>query len=127
MSGEVWSSEQLAAIEAAQEVHFATRRRDGSTRTPRIIWVVTSGGRVFIRSAYGPGADWYRWLLATHSARLDVRQLSYDVSVVEITSEVDNAAVDAAYHDKYGRGYPAIVKDMVKGGPRETTLELLPA
>ena len=51
-----WNVQQAQQLTAPQEVGVATRRRDGSVRTPRVIWIVRSGDRVFIRSTNGRGA-----------------------------------------------------------------------
>ncbi len=64
-----WSSQALRTLASAEEVHLATRRADGTLRSPRIIWVVTDGQRVFIRSTNGPGAAWYRAATATSVLR----------------------------------------------------------
>ena len=120
-----WEPATHAALTAPEEVQISTRRKDGSLRRPRIIWVVPVGERVFIRSTNGRGADWFRWALATGGGRLAVGGSAYDVELRE-AAEDDLDAVDAAYRAKYGR-YASIVDHLVGDGPRAATLEVLPA
>lgn len=69
----------MTALTAPEEVHLATARRDGSHRSPRLIWDVALGDRVFIRSTNGRGADWFRWAIATRRGQLDAGRAAYDV------------------------------------------------
>jgi hypothetical protein len=52
-----WTTRAAQSLTAPEEVQVATRRRDGTLRRPRTIWVVGNGDRVFIRSTNGRGAD----------------------------------------------------------------------
>ncbi len=120
-----WDTAIATALTAPEEVHLATVRRDGSPRSPRIIWDVAVGDRVFIRSTNGRGADWFRWGIATGRGRLEAGRTAYDVILVE-ADEDDLASVDAAYRSKYRR-YASIVDHLLTAGPRAATLEVLPA
>ncbi len=119
-----WDTEIAQALTAPDEVRLATVRRDGRHRTPRIIWDVAVGDRVFIRSTNGRGADWFRWAIATGRGRLEAGHAAYEVVFVEAV-HADLDAVDAAYRQKYGR-YAAIVDHLLTDGPRAATLEVQP-
>lgn len=119
-----WDAEIAIALTAPDEVRLATVRRDGSHRTPRIIWDVAVGHRVFIRSTNGRGADWFRWAIATGRGRLEAGHAAYEVVFVE-TKEIDLPQVDTAYRQKYGR-YASIVDHLLTDDPRAATLEVLP-
>ena len=54
-----WSDE-LTRIGTAEELQIASRRRDGTLRTSRTIWVVSHGDRLYVRSVSGPTAVWNR-------------------------------------------------------------------
>lgn len=125
MTRQAWDAAAHTAITAPEEVHVVTRRRDGSYRRGRIIWIVPVGSRVFIRSTNGRDADWFRWAIATGDGRLQARSTSYDVRFIE-ADEADLDTVDTAYRSKYGR-YASIVDHLCEDGPRAATLELLPA
>ncbi|MBE7195489.1 MAG: DUF2255 family protein [Gordonia polyisoprenivorans] len=121
-----WPADAVHTLAAPQEVHLATRRRDGSLRNPRIIWIVAVDDRIFIRSTNGRSASWFTWAIATGKGQITARSNSFDVTFTEVDSEDDLAAVDRAYRDKYG-SYASIVDHLEEPGPRAATLELTPA
>ena len=87
MNSQKWSASDAAAMTGPQEVHLRTQRRDGSLRSPRIIWIVGDGDRVFIRSTNARGADWFRWAIATGTGRIEARGAEFDVRFEELTDE----------------------------------------
>ena len=91
-----------------------------------LIWVVTDGQRVFIRSTNGPGAAWYRAATATRAGQLTARSVAYDVTFTLVDDDADLAAADAGYRAKYGR-YASIIDHLEEPGPRSATLEVHPA
>ena len=121
-----WNPGQAAAIAAPQEVRVATRRRDGTLRRPRTIWIVRAGERVYIRSTNGPGADWFRAATATRSGQILADGRTYDVTFTEVTDPSDLAAADEGYRAKY-RPYASIVAHLEEVGPRSATLQVTPA
>lgn len=127
-----WSTDEARRLITPEEVHVVTRRRDGSLRRPRIIWIVGDGdgdgdaNRVFIRSTNGRGADWFRWATATGAGQIIAGGRTHDVSFTEVTDEQDLRAADAGYRAKYGH-YPSIVDHLEEDGPRSATLEVTPA
>lgn len=121
-----WTAQALQALASTEEVHLATRRRDGTLRSPRIIWVVTSGQRVFIRSTNGPSAAWFQAATATGTGQLRARGTTYDVTFAPVHAKGDLAAADAGYRTKYGH-YASIVDHLEEPGPRAATLEIHPA
>lgn len=120
-----WSTPALQAFTSTEEVLLATRRANGTLRSPRTIWVATSGRRVFIRSTNGRGAAWYRAATATGAGQLTARGVAHDVTFTHVRDEADLAAVDAGYRAKYGR-YARIVDHLEEPGPRAATLEIHP-
>jgi len=121
-----WKIDQATRITAAQEVHVATRRPDGTLRRPRTIWIVRDGERIFIRSTNGRGADWFRAAIATGAGQLIAGGETHDVAFTEVTDSDDLAAVDAGYRAKYQQ-YASIVDHLVEDGPRSATLLVTPA
>jgi hypothetical protein len=121
-----WPSQALRNIGAAQEVHLAIRRHDGNLRSPRIIWIVTWGRRVFIRSTNGATAAWYGAATTTRAGQLTVGCTAYHVTFSHVDDEQDLARADDAYRAKYGH-YASIVDHLEEPGPRAATLELHPA
>jgi hypothetical protein len=119
-----WTFETARAVTAPQEVQVVTRRRDGTPRRPRTIWIVGDGDRVFIRSTNGRSADWFRAAIATGAGQVLARGTAYDVTFTE-ADDSDLAAVDSAYRRKY-RQYASIVDHLESPGPRAATLQVHP-
>jgi hypothetical protein len=110
-----WSDEELRLIGAAVELEVA-----GRTWTP--IWVVCTGGQVFVRTWHRRDTGWYGRVRRTGRARIRVPGLETDVIVNEVGG-ASAAEVDAAYHAKYGGG----AGSMVTAESRASTLRLDPA
>ncbi len=65
-----WSSEELDRIGQAEELHLATRRRDGGLSRYVTMWVVRASDSLYVRSAYGPDNPWYRRASAAGEGRV---------------------------------------------------------
>ena len=48
-----WTGDELSSIGTAEVLRIASRRRDGSLRTPVMIWVVRVGDDLYVRSWRG--------------------------------------------------------------------------
>ena len=55
-----WTTSELDAIGAADELRIAALRADGTLRDPVTIWVVRIGGDLYARSFRGTASPWYR-------------------------------------------------------------------
>ncbi len=55
-----WTDADLIRFGDAEEMRIAGMRRDGSLRTPVIVWVVRLGDDLYTRSVNGPDAAWFR-------------------------------------------------------------------
>ena len=119
-----WSTEELARVEAAQELEIAPVRRDGTLRRPVPIWVVRVGDDLYVRAAYLEGSGWHRVVRASRRARVRAGGVDKDVTVEDAEGAV-NEQVDAAYRSKYGR-YASIVDSITDAAHRATTLRLIP-
>jgi hypothetical protein len=53
-----WTSDELGKSGAAEELGFASLRRDGTLRPYVTMWVVRAGDDLYVRSAYGPNNPW---------------------------------------------------------------------
>ena len=119
-----WTSDELHEIGNAEELEFASVRKDGTLRRPVIMWVVRDGDDVYVRSVNGRGSSWFHRALNRHEARIRAGGVEKDVSLVE--TDAANDEVDAAYHAKYDRRYPSIVPRIVAPEARAATLKLGP-
>jgi hypothetical protein len=119
-----WTNDQLDALGRADEIAIAPRRTDGRLGRPRPIWIVRLGDDLYIRSYTGPAGSWFRTVRQSGRATINAAgEHREDVSVAEAT-DVDRAAVDAAYRTKYGRS--SYVDAMVTDTAADTTLRFIP-
>jgi hypothetical protein len=120
-----WTSDELTSIATADELEIAPLRRDGTLGTPRTIWVVRHGDDLYVRSAYGPTAGWFRGTQARHEGHIQAGGVDKDVAFVDADHDIDDQ-VDAAYRDKYRRYGDSLVSQMLTPEVRSTTLKLVP-
>ena len=135
----VWSPDELATLETADEVRLAVRRADGTLRRPVTIWIVRVGGDLYVRSVNGPSATWYRPVQERHEGHLEAPAdrdgTGYDGAgrdgigrdvVLAAADDRLNSQVDSAYRYKYGRYPDTYVNAIIAGQARATTLRLRP-
>jgi hypothetical protein len=118
-----WTTAELDAIAAAEELDLRSLRNDGTLRRPVTMWVVRAGDDIYVRSVNGRGSAWFRGAQARHEARVRASGIEKDVSLIETADA--SAAIDAAYDAKYGRRYPSIVPSIIAPGARAATLRLV--
>jgi hypothetical protein len=118
-----WTKEQLDILDGAGEIEIAPRRDDGTPRRARPIWVVRVGDDLYVRSYRGPDGSWFRTVSRSRRATIRAGGVQHDVQLTA-AADVDRAAVDAAYSDKYGRS--SYVDAMVTAAAAATTLRLTP-
>jgi hypothetical protein len=85
-----WTPEELARIDAEDELEIAARRRDDTLRKPVIIWVVRDADDLYVRSVNGPNAAWYRGTRARHEGRVQAGGVKKDVSFENVDGDLDD-------------------------------------
>jgi hypothetical protein len=118
-----WTPEELDRIGQAEELHLATRRRDGGLSRYVTMWVVRAGGSLYVRSAYGPGNPWYRRARAAGEGRMRAGGVERDVTFESADAAVQGD-LDAAYHAKYDRYGPQIVGSVTGPEAHAVTIRL---
>ena len=120
-----WTADELSRIGRSDELQVTSHRPDGTLRPWVTIWVVSVGGDVYIRSAYGPGNGWFRRAQSAGTGRIRAGGLEKDVAFQAPDAGVHDT-IDAAYHAKYDSYGPTIVGTVV--GPKvvDVTLRLDP-
>jgi len=103
-----WASDELTAIEAADELEISSLRRDGTLRSPTTIWVVRLGDDLYVRSVNGRTAAWFRGTQVRHEGRISAGGVEKDVSFVDADDDIDDR-IDDAYRTKYRRYAAGIV------------------
>jgi hypothetical protein len=119
-----WPPEELDRIAAADELELSARGADGTPREPVTVWVVRHGDDLFVRSAYGPEAAWFRGTRARQEGSVSAGGVEKEVAFVA-TNDLDDE-IDAAYTDKYGRYGDRFIRQMTSPEVRATTLRLDP-
>jgi hypothetical protein len=120
-----WSTQDLAAIDGAEEIGLASRRPDGTLRPFVTMWMVAVDGELYVRSAYGPDNPWYRRAVTSGEGRIRAAGIEADVSFEKAAPDAA-AAIDARYHAKYDRYGPKIVGTVVGEQAAGVTLRLVP-
>jgi hypothetical protein len=124
MTAAGWTSDELDRIGAADELHIAPLRADGTPLRPVPIWVVRVGDELYVRSWRGDDGAWYRAAKARREGRISAGGVDKEVTFADAGAEI-SGAVDDAYRDKYAR-YPSYVPPMVSEQARAATLQLVP-
>jgi hypothetical protein len=120
-----WTSDELNKIGGAEELQIASLRRDGTLRKPVTIWVVRLGDDLYVRSAYGRAAAWFRGTEVRHEGRINAGGIEKNVVFKGADPAVDDQ-IDAVYRNKY-RSYSAqYVDPIVAPEARSTTIKLVP-
>ncbi len=120
-----WTQDDLALIDAHDEIEITSRRADGSLRPFITIWIVRAEDDLYVRSAYGPDNGWYRRARTSGAGRIRAGGIERDVTFDEPAPEVDQALHDA-YHAKYDRYGPGNVRTVTSPEAARTTLRLMP-
>lgn len=123
-----WTPDEIAEIDAEDELRIASRRADGSLSREVIIWMVRMGDDVYVRAAHGPETGWNRRAHASGAGHVEVgRGVDRDVRF-EPADPATEAAVTAAFHAKYDGRHPREdVDPVVSAESIPTTLRIVPA
>lgn len=124
----MWTPDELRRIGEAEELQLSSTRPDGTNRPFVTIWAVTSGGSVYVRSAYGPDNPWYRRALASGRGRIRAGGVDRTVTFLPM-NPLDlplQLALNSAYHLKYAGHPPRIVSTVVGLAAQQTTIRIDP-
>jgi len=119
-----WTSDELDRIGRAEELEISTFRRDGTHRKPVTIWAIRLGDDLYIRSAYGREAVWFRGAQA-REGHIKAGGIDFDTIFADADPALSEQ-IDAAYRTKYRRHGVHYVDLMVTETARSATLRLLP-
>jgi hypothetical protein len=120
-----WTNEELTRIGTATELQLASRRRDGTLRHPRTIWVVRVGDDLYVRSMYGRAGGWFPGTQVRHEGHVRAGGVDKDVTFADTDPDL-NDQIDTAYRDKYRRYGPNIIGGVVNAEARAATIKLVP-
>ena len=120
-----FSGEDLAAIDAAEEVRIETQAPGGDAHRT-IIWIMVDDGEVFVRSVDGERGRWYQEAKANPAVaiHLDGRRLPATAIPADDPDSIER--VSAALNRKYA-GHGGSLRSMLQPHNFATTLRLEPA
>jgi len=119
-----WTRGELNKIGTADELQITSHRRGGTPRKPITIWVIRYDD-LYVRSAYGRRAAWFRSAQAPHEGRVQAGGVEQDVIFVDADPKL-NDEIDGAYRTKYHRHGATYVNMMVSFDARSATIKLAP-
>ncbi|HTI81198.1 MAG TPA: DUF2255 family protein [Acetobacteraceae bacterium] len=120
-----WTAAELDTIGRAEEIEIAALRPDGTLRKPVIIWIARAGDDIYVRSAYGRTAAWYRGTQLRHEGRIKAGGIEKDITFAAVDPALHDA-IDAAFRTKYSRQPAQYVNMVLTDEARFTTLRLTP-
>ena len=117
----------LELLGRVREVEVETTSLDGERTHRTVIWIVTAGDEVFIRSVRGAAGRWYREARQRPAIVVHAKGASIPASAV-LANDLDSIQrVSDAFTEKYGRRSPGSTASMLRPHTLETTLRLEPA
>jgi hypothetical protein len=116
----------IELIGATRQVEIETQRPSGERRRT-IVWIVTDGNDVYVRSVRGSAGRWYRDLVANPNGALHIGGDRVGVRVTPAADPASVALVSDLFRAKYGRTSRASTESMIQPHTLETTLRLHPA
>jgi len=119
-----WAQGDLEQIGDAEEVDIASVRADGSLRTYVTIWIVRIGDALYVRSAFGSENPWFRRAAAAGEGRIRAGDLERDATFDAPDHALD-AAITAAFHEKYDRFGAELVDPVVSAESEQATLRVM--
>lgn len=117
----------LEMLGRVREVRIETTSLDGATNHRTIVWIVTAGDEVFIRSVHGTTARWYREARRRPDAILHADGAAIPVALALAADPHSIQRVSDAFTAKYGGRSPGSTASMLRPHTLETTLRLDPA
>jgi hypothetical protein len=121
-----FAPDALERLTSTREVQIETLPPSGQARLT-VIWIVTDGDEVFVRSVRGTRGRWYRDLLARPTGAVRVGSERITVRAASATDPDSIARVSDLFRAKYGKRSPASTQAMLQPHTLEATLRLEPA
>jgi len=121
---ETWPKVELDRIAAADDLHIAPFRDDGTTYgTPTWIWSVVVDGALYVRAYNGTNSRWHKAAIGQKAGRITVAGLTREVQFEAVEGPV-NDRVDDAYRSKYAAS--SYLAPMIGSRARAATIRIDP-
>ena len=121
-----WTPEELTVITGTEEVEVTPTDTDGAPLQSVVMWCVTNGSDVFVRSVKGRHGRWWRRATKTGRGTFTAGAVTREVRF-EPVNEIQNQAVTDAYNHKYASQPDEFRSPMVEGESLGATLRVVPA
>ncbi|MFC4243890.1 DUF2255 family protein [Gryllotalpicola reticulitermitis] len=121
-----WTTEELSAVTAAEEVEVTPADADGAPLQSVVMWAVTVGDEVFVRSVRGTKARWWRHATASARGTFTAGDVTREVAFEPVGEGAQNQAVTDAYNQKYAAQPDQFRQPMVEGASLAATLRVTP-
>jgi len=123
---ERFDPDTFATLARTREIELETTSLDGMQSHRTIIWIVTVGEDLFVRSERGTAGRWYREARQTPDVTVHAKDEAIPVTAVLAADPDSIRLVSDAFVAKYGRKAAASTAAMVQPHTLETTLRLDP-
>jgi|SRR6185437_8107358 len=116
------TKDEIQKIAAADDLHIAPFRQDGTTYgTPTWIWSVEVEGRLYVRAYHGKRSRWFRAAMTQKAGKIEATGVTRPVSFEPVIGTLIDQ-IDQAYRKKYiGSPY---LKAMISAQAREATIRI---
>jgi hypothetical protein len=122
-----FNQDVIDAASREREVKLTTFGRKTGKPTNVTIWIVTDGGRLFIRSGQGLVRQWPQNFLARGEGVLHLGNKEVKVRPQRVTDPAQARTTSALYTKKYGSSVKASKPDEPLTLGEQASFELLPA
>ena len=120
-----WSQEDLAKIDAADDLKIAPFREDGVTYgTPTWIWEVVVDGALYVRGYSGQASRWYQAAIKQKAGRIIAADMIREVTFASVAGAI-NDRIDDAYRAKYRSSQ--YLAPMIGARARAATIRIEPS
>lgn len=116
-------NQELAKIGQSDELEIAPLGADGQLLKPVVIWSVTVGGDLYVRSYRGTSSKWYQSACNQRKGRVRAGKTSLEVRLVAPENGL-HEQIDRAYREKYQRYPSAYVESVTNPAARAATLKI---
>jgi hypothetical protein len=117
-----WTPQELSSLDRAHEIRVAGRRKDRSLRSLVPVWNVVVDGALYARSVKGTEGQWYKGVTQHFEGAVNWGGQTRDVTYT--LDDSHDAAIDAAYAAKYGKG--SATRAITSAAATETALRIDP-
>jgi len=121
-----FDADTVATLARIREIEIETTSLDGTQPHRTVIWVVTVGDQVFVRSERGTAGRWYREARQTPDVVVHAKDDAIPVTAALAAHPDIVRRVSDAFAAKYGRLSAASTAAMLQPHTLETTMRLDP-